>query len=118
MPGISRSVTLATLLVLAGTAQATLKSVEEAYELALQQVSLPGTDTGALIVRTCPGCKPVILRVGVNTRYILRPATTPVTRSDFAAGVAHVASRSTARIFVYYEPQTGNVRRVVLQPGR
>jgi hypothetical protein len=108
----------ATLALASGAAQATLKSVEQAYELGLGDVSLPGSDTGQLVVRPCAGCRTAALRVGAATRYILRPSATPVTRTEFAAGVARITSRAKASIFVYYEPSSGNVRRIVLQPGR
>lgn len=115
---MSRCLTLVTVVLVAGTAQATLKSVEEAYELGLSQVTLPGSDTGQLVVRPCAKCKPEVLRVSPATAYLVRPATTPVSRSDLVAGAAKALNRATAMIFVYYEPQTGNVRRVVLEPGR
>jgi hypothetical protein len=101
----SRWLALATLLL-------------EAYELGLDQVTLPGSDVGQLVVRPCADCQPATLRISAATRYVLRPATTPVSRGEFAAGVAKLGARADSLIFVYYEPQTGNVRRVVLQPGR
>jgi hypothetical protein len=108
----------ATLLLATGPASATLKNVEQAYELGLNQVALPASDNGSLVIRVCATCKPTTLRVNPGTRYILRPAVTPVTRAEFAAGVAKITSRAAASVFVYVEPGTGKVRRVVLQPGR
>jgi hypothetical protein len=111
-----RVVAVAVLLLASIGAHATLKPVEQAYELSLSQVTLPASDAGSLIVRPCASCKPAVLRVNSATRYVLRPAVEPVTRSEFAAGIAELASRTKAVIFVFYEPQSGQVRRVVLQP--
>jgi hypothetical protein len=106
------------LLLVGGPASATLKKVEDAYELGLSQVTLPGGDTGQVVVRPCARCKPEILRVSAATVYLVRPASTPVPRSSLVAAAAKAAGRSTATVFVYYEPQTMSVRRVVLDPGR
>lgn len=113
-----RLLTVVVLVFLSGAAGATLKKVEDAYELGLSQVTLPGSDTGQLVVRLCAKCKPELLQVNAATVYLVRPAATPVPRSSLVAAAAKAAARSTATVFVYYEPQTMSVRRVVLDPGR
>lgn len=113
-----RPLIVVALLLVSGAASATLKTVEDAYELGLSQVTLPGSDTGQLVVRLCAKCKPELLRVSAATVYLVRPASTPLPRSSLVAAAAKAAGRSTATVFVYYEPQTMSVRRVVLDPGR
>lgn len=109
---------LLALLLAAGAGHAALKTIEEAFELILGQVTLPASDTGTLVVRRCAGCKPEVLRVDAATRYLLRRSPTPVTRKVFTGAAAQVAGRSDAMILVYYDPQTRGVRRLILEPGR
>lgn len=109
---------IALVLFAAGAAQGTLKPIEQAYELGIGEVTLPGNDSGSLVVRPCAECRPVTLRVSPATTYVVRPGNAALTRSDFTAEVSRVRSRADALLFVYYDPGTSNVRRIVLQAGR
>lgn len=113
-----RFVLLLGLLLAAGTTRGALLGIEEALELAPGDITLPVAATGQLVARPCPGCKPQLLRVDAATRYLLRPGTTPVNLAEFTRSTAQAAGRNAAAVFVYYDPQTLSVRRLVLNPGR
>ena len=95
-----------------------MKPLEEAYELSLSDVTLPVVATGSLIVRRCARCKPETLQVTDETRYFVRPGTAPVSLADTRKAAAKAAGRRQASVFVYYEPKTRHVRRLVLDPAR
>ena len=107
---------LATLLVLSSPqASATLGVIEQAYELNRSQVQLPTTPEGGLAVRPCPGCRPVILRVNAATSWFASPGTRqPAGQAAVLAAFRVAATNPNALVYVYYEPQTLRVKRVVL----
>lgn len=111
-----RLVAVAVLLAAAGIADAALRTVEEAYELGLAQVTLPATETGQLAVRRCRGCKTEILQVNAATRYFIRPSAAPVALAETRKAAAKAAGRPKASVYVYYDPKTRTVRRLVLAP--
>ena len=110
---------LVALLLLAGSAaDGALKALEEAYELSLTQVMLPGSETATLLVRRCAGCESETLRVTAETRYFIRPATEPVSLEAARKAASKAAGRRQASIYVYYDPKTRTVRRLVLDPAQ
>jgi hypothetical protein len=104
--------------LLATALPAALEPVEQAYELLLRSVSLPLHESGQLVVRECAGCRPEILRVTGATRYFVRPTATPVSLRDLRAVAARAGATPGALLYVYYDPGTRNVRRLVLDAGR
>ena len=123
----ARSAALATLaglalaaaaaLAPAPAARAALQAVEQALELPLSIVRLPPAESGAVVVRRCARCQPEVLRVTPATRYFVRPGTQAVALREVRKAAAGAAGRSTALVYVYYEPGPRTVRRLVLDPG-
>lgn len=108
---------LATLLVLSSLqeASASLGVIEQAYELNRSQVQLPTTPEGGLAVRPCPGCRPVILRVNTATSWFASPGTRqPAGQAAVLAAFRVAATNPNTLVYVYYEPRTLRVKRVVL----
>jgi hypothetical protein len=104
-------------LALAGGAPwagAALRDVEAAYELGPAQVSLPAAVDGTVAVRRCAGCAPDLLRVDAATAYSLRPGTANIGLDALRREAARVSGRPRTSIFVYYDPRTRVVRRIVL----
>lgn len=108
---------LTALLLLACSlpAAATLRTIEQAYELSRSEVRLPGKPDGGLTVRPCPTCKPVVLRVTTATAWFIAPQTRKAAGQP-AVLAAFKASATNPRtlVYVYYEPQTRRVNRIVL----
>lgn len=97
-----------------GSAEAALGHIEDAYELALDQIQLPGQPTGALVLRTCPACPPVSLRVTAATTWHAGTGTRPVSQAEVLRQVRAAAARPGVLVYVYYQPRTRVVNRVVL----
>jgi hypothetical protein len=123
MNGMHRKVTrvtgtVCTALVLLGfspQASATLRVIERAYELTRSQVQLPTTPEGGLTVRPCPTCRPVSLRVSAATTWFSRPGTRqPAGQAAVLEAFRAAATNPKTLVYIYYEPQTRRVKRVVL----
>lgn len=116
--GASRAtVALAGLLLLgmALPASATLRTIEQAYELTRSQVQLPGKPEGSLTVRPCPECRPVVLRATAATTWFSRPGTpAPAGHAAVLAAFRASAANPGTLVYIYYEPQSRRVKRVVL----
>ncbi|MBL8201712.1 MAG: hypothetical protein JNK40_12125 [Chromatiales bacterium] len=103
------------LLGLAQPAGATLRTIEQAYELTRSQVQLPGRPEGALTLRPCADCRPVTLQVTAATAWFSRPgARDPDGQSAVLAAFRAAATNPDTLVYVYYEPQTRRVKRIVL----
>ena len=113
--GLGPALAALLLLGVALPAAATLRMIEQAYELARNQVQLPDKPEGGLTVRPCPTCKPVVLRVTKATAWFLGPGTVkaagqPAVLESFKAS----ATNPRTLVYIYYEPQTQRVKRIVL----
>lgn len=112
---IKTAMLAALLLGTALPAGATLRTIEQAYELTRSQVQLPGRAEGALTVRTCADCRPVVLRVTAATAWFDRPGTQQAAgQSVVLAAFRAAAAKPGTLVYVYYEPQTRRVKRIVL----
>lgn len=112
----SAGVLLAALLLGAALpASATLRTIEQAYELTRSQVQLPGGPEGTLTLRPCPDCRFVALRTTAATAWFTQPgARQPAGHAAVLAAFRAAATNPATLVYVYYEPQTLRVRRVVL----
>ena len=103
------------LLGTASPAAATLRTIEQAYELTRDQVQLPGKPEGGLTVRPCPNCKPVVLRVTTATAWFIAPETVKAAGQPAVLAAFKASGRNPGTlVYVYYEPQTRRVKRIVL----
>ena len=112
---------LCALLVLGVSlpASATLRTIEQAYELTPGQVQLPETPEGPLTVHPCPTCRIVSLRVTTATAWFNGPGTVkaggpPAGQAAVLEAFRAAASNPQTLVYVYYEPQTRRVKRIVL----
>jgi hypothetical protein len=113
VPGTALAALL--LLGISLSAAATLRTIEQAYELTRNQVQLPDKPEGNLTVRPCPTCKPVILRVTTETVWFIYPRTgKPAGQPEVLAAFKASATNPRTLVYVYYEPQTRHVKRIVL----
>ncbi len=107
------------LLCVSLPASATLRTIEQAYELSRSQVQLPGASIGGLTVRLCPTCRPIVLRVTPATAWFSAPGELkPAGQAAVLAAFAAAGNKAGLMVYVYYEPQTLRVKRIVLDlPG-
>lgn len=100
-------------VTLFGTAEAALVALERDFELALNQVTLPRSSAGQVVVRQCGDCDPEVLRVDANTRYFLG-SNKPASLAELRAAADAVRDPKRTGVYVFYEPETGVVTRIVL----
>ncbi|QOJ31873.1 MAG: hypothetical protein HRU81_07090 [Gammaproteobacteria bacterium] len=113
-PWTTRVLPLLLALAAAGSAQASLKAIEQAYELDPAEVSLPAATGGSLALRRCAGCAAELLRVDAHTQFQVLPGAGNVSLDVLRREAGRVASRPRTSIFVYFDPRSGIVRRIVL----
>ncbi|MEZ5564469.1 MAG: hypothetical protein R3F24_02680 [Gammaproteobacteria bacterium] len=107
---------IALLSAIALPAAATLQTIEQAYELTRNQVVLPSEPEGRLSVRPCPKCQTVVLQVTPETQWFSAPRTDMTTQEEMLAAFRAAAVQPATLIYVYYEPRTKRVKRIVLDP--
>ena len=109
------ALSLLLLITVSLPAAATLRTIEQAYELTRSQVQLPGTPEGGMTVRPCPTCPPVTLRVTTATAWFNGPGTRqPAGQAAVLAAFRTAATNPKTLVYVFYEPQTRRVKRIVL----
>lgn len=111
---LSTGILAAALALATGTATATLKNVENAYETDARSVSLPASVGGRVVIRECATCKPVSLRTGSATRYFVGAGSAaPVSLKQLREAAA--ADKDGDRLLVvFYSLETNVVTRIVL----
>ncbi|MEE8305809.1 MAG: hypothetical protein V3R81_01015 [Gammaproteobacteria bacterium] len=87
---------------------------EDAYELALGEVRLPGSETGTVIFKTCDSCKTQSMRVTGTTIYQVSGRT--VTLKDFTEAAEDYRKRqgATSRtiVYVFFDVKSRRVNRL------
>ena len=66
-----RKLLILVLLGLSLSAAADLTTITAAYEVAVSDLRLPGSENGTLTFRRCPSCEAQTLRVTGKTRYVV-----------------------------------------------
>jgi len=103
------------LLAAATPARAVLKAVEQAYELAPSAVRVPTASDAPLTVFPCAKCRAVPLRVKATTAwYVTSPPGQATSQAEFLKALRAAGANPRALIYVYYEPRTRHVTRLVL----
>ena len=96
-------------------AGATLRTIEQAYELTHNQIQLPSGPEGTQSVRPCATCRLVFLRVTTATAWFAAPRSRQANSQRSVLDAFHAsATNPRALVYVYYEPQTLRVKRIVL----
>ena len=101
-------------LAFASLAQAKLERIEEAFELALTQLSLPAHSTAKVTVKACAGCDTVQLRVTDGTSYFVGFDSVGVTLQELIDAVDAVRDRSKTPVYVMYRPESLVITRIIL----
>lgn len=106
------------LLLGAQGAMAGLQALERAHELDLAQVSLPLTATGSLGLRPCAGCAAESLQLDEHTEFLILPGTGSTSLEALRREAARLVHRPRTSLFVFFDPRSGIVRRVVLDASQ
>lgn len=84
--------------------------VEQAYELSAGDLTLPTNEFGSVILKPCPTCDSVTLRVDGNTSYVYNGARLPL--REFRSAVLNLREPSGAATTVIYRLEDNKVRRI------
>ncbi len=107
-------------LLLAGLSSAwadrVVELTEDAYELALGDVSLPDGVTGSVRFRTCPACRTTSLRVTRVTTYFVNGAALEF--ADFLAAAEAIrqmdGGNDNTAVYVFFDIESRQVNRIGL----
>lgn len=107
-----KSLALAAILAaaLSGPAQAVLIPVEEAVESSTLAVSLPTSEQGVIVTKTCPACALAVLRLTPKTLFLV--GKTEVTLAQLQK---FVATGGTRNVVILYAPRTRAVTRIIVK---
>ena len=91
-----------------------IEQPEDAYELTLSDVIMPGSESGTLIFKTCDECNPLSMRVDGRTRYLLN--WRPVTLDAFMRSVDSIRQtrrgNEGATVYVFFDVKDQHVNRL------
>ena len=108
-------VVAALLLAWSVTATAALDAIEQGYELATSELTLPAHTAGQVVINSCAECESAIHPVNSQTTYHIGRRTAPVPLADFRSAVqAEVGTF----IHLAYNIETGYVTRITLTPSQ
>ncbi len=98
---------------------ATIRQIEQAFELSPTQLQLPARPDAQLTVRPCADCRIVALRVTTATRwYASLSEREPAGQAAVLEIYRTASSNPQMLVHVFYEPQTLRVKRIVLDIPR
>lgn len=100
--------------VTAAHATRVLEILERSYELALSDVTLPQTSTGAIAFKACERCARESMPVSNSTRYLFggREVTLPELRQEAARIKAARSDLDTTMVGLHYDPETKVATRI------
>lgn len=99
------------LLSWAGLAHSAFGFIEEAYELDFDTVTLPTHPAGHVRFKQCDHCGNTTLSVDEHTTYHNGVRTTAISLTELRSAAA---IQNSKLIYVYYDPETKVVTRIVL----
>ena len=111
----------ATLVLLLGSissawAQRVIVQTEDAYELALGEVSLPDGVAGSVRFRPCPACTTTSMRVTSATAYFVNG--TALELADFLAAAEAIrqmdGGEENTAVYVFFDIESRQVNRIGL----
>lgn len=116
--GIIVTIALCVATLNSAWAYRVLEQVEQAYELKLGVVTLPGGPNGSVVFTPCSTCRTMSLRVTEGTRYSVggSPVDLATLRERADALRATVDGQMKVGVYVYVDPATLRVTRLKLSP--
>jgi hypothetical protein len=109
-----RKLLILVLLGLSLSAAADLTTITAAYEVAVSDLRLPGSENGTLTFRRCPSCEAQTLRVTGKTRYVVNDRG--IALAEFKNQLRRVRNRNAvaATVMHHLESNTITAVRVIL----
>jgi hypothetical protein len=105
-----RKLLILVLLGLSLSAAADLTTITAAYEVAVSDLRLPGSENGTLTFRRCPSCEAQTLRVTSKTRYVVNDRG--VVLAEFKNQLRRVRNRNTVAATVMHHLESNTITAV------
>jgi hypothetical protein len=92
-----------------------LEQQEDAYELPLVEVLLPGSEAGSVIFKACEDCRTTALRVGAATRYFVNGVEVELAELlRLAEDARQSAGADSAAVYLFFDIESQRVNRLRL----
>lgn len=105
-----RKTLLAALMCLSMSAAAEMTIVEEAYEIALSNLTVPVSSSGSLIFKKCADCDRMSVHMHRHTRFIVNGEN--VDLLEFRKSVYQVRHRDTAMVIIKHHLESDTITSV------
>ena len=105
-----RKLLILVLLGLSLSAAADLTTITAAYEVAVSDLRLPGSENGTLTFKRCPDCEVQTLRVTGKTRYVVNDHG--VALAEFKNQLRGVRNRNTVAATVMHHLESNTITAV------
>ena len=106
----SRILLVLVLLGLSLAAAADFRTITEAYEVALGDLRLPGSENGTLTFRQCADCEAQTLRVTSKTRYLINDRDFAL--AEFKEQLKRVRNRKDQSVSVLHHLESNIIKAV------
>ncbi len=105
-----RKLLIVVLLGLSLSAAADFRTITEAYEVALSDLRLPGTENGTLTFKQCSDCEAQTLRVSGKTRYVLNDRDFAL--AEFKEQLKRVRNRKDQIVSVLHHLESNTIKAI------
>ena len=102
-----RKLLVALLMTFSLSVAADFVTVEEGYEVALSDMTVPVTSTGSLVFRECADCDAKTIRMTRNTRFIGAGRT--VELKEFRKQVFQVSDRTRVPVTIMHHLESNTI---------
>ena len=102
-----RTLLVALLMTFSLSAAADFVTVEEGYEVALSDMTVPVTSTGSLVFRECEDCDAKSIRMTRNTRFVVNGRT--VELKEFRKHVFQVSDRTGVPVTIMHHLESDTI---------
>jgi hypothetical protein len=86
------------------------KVLEQAIETSTFVVSLPDGDTGSMAVKSCPQCKPLLLRLTPQSRFVVGGGA----QVPYAEFLALARGSGDQGLNIFYDAKSGTITRLAM----
>ena len=106
----SRKLLVLVLLGLSLAAAADFRTISEAYEVALSDLRLPGSENGTLTFRQCSDCEVQTVRVTGKTHYVINDRDFAL--AEFKEQLKRVRNRQDQNVSVLHHLESNTIKAV------
>ncbi len=106
----SRKLVVLVLLGLSLAAAGEFRTITEAYEVALSDLRLPGSENGTLTFKRCSDCEAQTLRVTGKTRYLINDRDFAL--AEFKEQLKRVRNRKDRNVTVLHHLESNTIKAI------